>query len=72
MTITQQIAMDIIAPPILTSLWWLASRGTAMTIQGGTVSEKTKQRQRRRFWTVLVVIYICMIGTTIYFNTHAQ
>jgi hypothetical protein len=64
----QQIALDLFAPPILTALWWLQSRGWAGFAQGGALSERTKLRQDRSFWIVLAVLYLTMFGGTAYFN----
>jgi hypothetical protein len=70
MPFVQQILLDIIAPPILTCIWWLFSRGFTGAVQGGVVSGRTKARQHHRFWIVLVVIYIGMFGTTIFYRLH--
>jgi len=64
----QQIALDLVAPPILAILWWLQSRGWAGLVQGGETSETTKHRQSRGFWIVLGGIYLIMFGATAYYN----
>jgi hypothetical protein len=66
--IGQQILLDVVAPPILTALWWLFSRGWAYVIQGGTVSVRTKGRQGKGVWIVLGALYLIMFGATAYFN----
>jgi len=65
----QQFLLDLCAPPIMTCLWWLMSRGWARTIQGSDVSEQTKHRQSKGFWIVLGSGYLIMFGGTIYFNS---
>jgi hypothetical protein len=42
------------------------SRGWAHTLQGDTLSEKTKKRQRIEFWSVLWFMYAMAIGMIIY------
>jgi hypothetical protein len=62
----QQLLIAIAGPPVMVVLWWLASRGIGLSIQGGSVSDRTKQRQRRRFWILLAVLYAIGFGTIIY------
>jgi hypothetical protein len=66
--ISQQILLDIFAPPVLTGFWWLSSRGWARTIQGEEISEATKSRQKKGFWIVLGMLYLIMFSATAYFN----
>ena len=47
MPLTQQYLLDLIAPPIVTCIWWLFSRGTATVFQGGKISERTKAGLQR-------------------------
>ena len=61
-----QLILDIVGPPIMAALWWLGSRGLGLTIQGGTVSERTKQRQKKEFWVLLLLMYVLAFGLTIY------
>ena len=68
---SQQILPDVISPPILAALWWSFSRGWANTVQGGEVSQRTKLRQKRGFWIVLIGLYLLMFGATVYFNFAA-
>jgi len=69
--IAQQIMLDVLAPPVLTGLWWLFSRGWAGAVQGGNVSEMTKARQGKGVWVVLGMLYLIMFGATAYFNLVA-
>jgi hypothetical protein len=62
----QQILYDIFIPPVGAVLWWLMSRGLATTVQGGTVSEETKRRQKFEFVVVLIVTYLIMFSITIF------
>lgn len=50
----------------MTILWWLASRGWATAIQGGTVSDKTKRRQKIEFYIVLIAMYAVGFGMALY------
>lgn len=61
-----QLMLDAIAPPILTVIWLGLSRGWAGIVQGGNVSEMTKDRQHVEFWIVLSVLYVIMFGVTLY------
>lgn len=64
--LSEQILYDIIIPPVGAAIWWLMSRGWAGTLQGGTVSETTKRRQRIEFFALLVGVYVLMFSITIY------
>jgi hypothetical protein len=54
--LSEQIVIVLFAPPIMAVLWWAASRNLARILQGGSVSEKTKGRQRKEFWALLVAM----------------
>lgn len=62
----QQILTAVFWPPVGTVVWWLMSRGWALTVQGGTVSERTKRRQKVEVWAVLVLGYVISFGVIIY------
>jgi hypothetical protein len=62
----EQILFLLFVPPIGAVLWWLSSRGLATMIQKGSVSEETKERQKRRFWMLLVGVYVLGVGMFIY------
>jgi hypothetical protein len=62
----QEVIFAIVVPPIITLVWWLGSRGLALTLQGGAVSEKTRRRQKRRFWVLLALIYAVVFGMLLY------
>lgn len=68
MPIGKQIVLDMLAPPVIACLWWVFSRGWAMTVQAGHVSQRTRDRQRKLFWIFLVSLYVLMFSTTIYMN----
>ena len=68
MLLWKQFLLDLIAPPVLACLWWLASRGWASTVQGGQVSGRTRNRQKIGFVLVLVGLYALMFGTTAYIH----
>jgi len=56
----------LLGPPIMACLWWLASRGFGAAVQGGTVSQKTKRRQKIEFWVLLGALYLLGFGIFIY------
>jgi hypothetical protein len=64
--LSEQIILDIIAPPIITGVWWIMARGWAASVQGGSASETTKKRQKWEFLAILLIIYVLAIGITIY------
>jgi len=68
MSLRQQYLLDLIAPPVLGCSWWLLSRGWAMSMQAGEVSDRTVKRQKRRFFMILALLYALMFGTTTYLN----
>jgi hypothetical protein len=63
-----QALIFVFGPPIMACLWWLLSRGTAMGFEGGRVSDRTKKREKRRFWILLCLMYAIVGG--IYFYAH--
>jgi inner membrane protein involved in colicin E2 resistance len=66
LSLTQQILLDTFAPPVGVALWWLFSRGTATILQGGSVSERTRKREKVGFVILLALGYAIMFGITIY------
>jgi hypothetical protein len=62
----EQLAVGVLGPPIVATLWWLASRGLALVIQGGSISEKTQRRQKKEFRVLLVTMYVLAIGVILY------
>jgi hypothetical protein len=62
----EQVLFLLLVPPIIAICCWVASRGLATAIQGGSVSETTKGRQKREFWAVLAGMYVIAIGMFIY------
>ena len=68
MTLVQQYLMDMVAPPIIASLWWVFSRGWAIAVQAGTVSDRTRIRQKSGFFLVLALLYVLMFGATTYLH----
>jgi hypothetical protein len=68
MPLKQQYLLDLIAPPVLATLWWFFSRGTATVLQGGSVSQRTKRREKIGFLVVLTLAYLLMFGGTAYLH----
>jgi len=62
----QQILTAVFFPPVGAAIWWLMSRGWAMTVQGGTVSERTRRRQKTEFWVLLLIVYAMYFVMMIY------
>jgi hypothetical protein len=62
----EQVLIDLVGPPIGAGLFWLLSRGWAVKVQGGSVSDRTRARQIRGFWLVMGVSYLFMIAITVY------
>jgi bacteriorhodopsin len=64
--LTEQVLLDVVAPPVATCLWWLMARGWAASVQGGEVSSTTKKRQKWEFFAILIAGYLLVFGITIY------
>jgi|HubBroStandDraft_1064217.scaffolds.fasta_scaffold757150_2 hypothetical protein len=68
MSLIKQYLLDLVAPLVITVMWWIFSRGWAAGIQGGQISHQTKERQKVEFVVVLVLLYVGMFGMTIYIH----
>ena len=68
MPLAQQYLLDLIAPPIIATLWWMLSRGWATAVEADEISDRTKKRQRFGFFFVLALIYALMFGATTYLH----
>jgi hypothetical protein len=64
--LSEQIAILLLGPPIMSAFWWLASRNFGRIVQGGSVSARTKQRQKKEFWVLLVGLYLLGFGIILY------
>jgi hypothetical protein len=64
--LTQQLLLDLLVPPVGALVWSHMVRGWATAIQGGVGIAKTRQRQKREFWAILIAAYVIMFGITIY------
>jgi hypothetical protein len=62
----EQLIILIFGPPIMAAFWWIAARGWALTVQGGTASPKTRGRQKVEFYVVLIVMYVVGLGMALY------
>lgn len=68
MSLGQQLLVDLLAPPIFAGLWWLFSRGWALAIRAGEVSDETKSRQKAGLVVMLGLLYVLMFGITIFLH----
>jgi hypothetical protein len=62
----EQLVFGLFGPPIMAVIFRFMARGWAMTLQGGTVSERTKKRQQIEFWGMLIAMYLLVWGMFIY------
>ena len=62
----EQLAIGFVGPPIMAIIFRFMAREWAMTVQGGTVSQKTEKRQRIEFWGMLIAMYLLVWGMFIY------
>lgn len=60
----QQIALDLIGPPVITGIWWILARGWA-GLMGTTNSDVVRGWQKPALWIVLIGCYFIMFGITI-------
>lgn len=70
MTLMAEMIMDLLVPPIMTGLVVLGSRGIASSLQGGSISVKTRLRQRREWKYVLALLYAVMFGSSLFAHLH--
>lgn len=61
----QQIVIDVLAPPLITSIWWLLSGGWSALL-GTADSEVVRGWRKPAMLTVLIGCYALMFGMTIY------
>jgi hypothetical protein len=59
----QQIALDLVAPPIITAIWWLLARGWAQSL--GT-TDWALRWQKPATLAVLIAAYFIMFSITLY------
>lgn len=64
--LSEQLAILLLGPPIMSAFWWLASRNFGRIVHGGSVSARTKQRQKKEFWVLLVGLYLLGFGIILY------
>jgi hypothetical protein len=62
----EQLPFFILGPPTIAIIWRLMARGWAMAVQGGTVSERSKQREKKLFWGMLIFMYVFNFGAVFY------
>jgi len=62
----EQMLIFVLGPPIMAGLFWLKARGWARTVQGETVSETTKRRQKMEFWVLLSLGYLLSVSCVVY------
>jgi uncharacterized membrane protein HdeD (DUF308 family) len=62
----QLTALLVLGPPVMTFFWFLMSRGWGRLVQGGTLSDRTRKRQRWEFWILLSTMYAIGLGLAIY------
>lgn len=62
----EQVMILVLGPPIMACLFWLKARGWANNVQGGSVGERTKNRQKLEFWVLMAVMYILGFGIMLY------
>ncbi len=64
--LVQQIALDVVVPPIVTAIWWLLSSGWSNMTQGGDPTPRTKIWLSKGVWILLGLLYSVMFGITLY------
>jgi hypothetical protein len=64
--LVEQILIFVLGPPIMAGLFWLKARGWAHTVQGESVSETTKRRQKMEFWVLLSLAYLMAVACVVY------
>jgi len=64
--LSEQLIIVVLGAPIMAALWWLASRGFGKAVQGGSVSDRTKKRQKKAFWVLLATMNALGFGIILY------
>jgi hypothetical protein len=62
----QQLALDVMLPPVMAVLVWLLSRGGANVFEEGHPSQGSLSWLRRSFWIQLAFFYCLAFGITGY------
>ena len=62
----EQFLIATVGPPVIAALWRVRARGWARTAQGGAISARTEQRQKKEFWVLLIAMYALMIVVFLY------
>ena len=62
---SKQILIDLSAPPVIASIFWLLARGWVASNGSGDVSSLTKQKLKLEFRIILVLLYLMVIGETV-------
>jgi hypothetical protein len=62
----EQVLIVVLSPPLSAGAWWLLSRGWGQSVQGGSVSQRTRTRQTWGFWIVLALGYLVTISMAVY------
>jgi hypothetical protein len=67
----QQILLDLMAPPVITALWWLRSRSLVNDLQRKGQSGSSESKTDTGIWIVWISLTLLMFAATIYFNVVA-
>jgi len=62
----QILLVDLLFPPALALAWRIMAAGWAGAMQGGSVSERSKQLLGQGFWALLLFFYLMTWGFTIW------
>ena len=62
----EQVLFAIVGPPMMALLIRAGSRKWAHAVQGAALSQQTERRQQVEFWSVLIIMYLMVIGIVIY------
>jgi len=64
--IPTQILVDLSAPPVIATTFWLMARGWVASIGSGDTTTLTKQKLKIEFRIVLALLYLAVFGKTLY------
>jgi hypothetical protein len=65
-TLGEQCVSVLFGPPIMGSLVWLLARALSPGEHGEKLSKKARERQRRQFYMVLIVMYLVAMVAAAY------
>jgi len=68
MPLTQELLLDVLAPPIVAGIAWVLGSVWSSLVGGGTRSDSARKWGKVTFLVILVGGYLMMFGATAYYR----